>query len=60
MVSVSLSMNNELILEELIPIATVITFGINGDCILQQLIVNSSIDDIYFGNNALKMKMELY
>ena len=37
-------------LEEGILIASVITFGIGGDCILEELIVNASIDDI-FGND---------
>ena len=50
-VSVNLSMNSELILEEPFSVASVITFGIEGDCILDELIVNASIDDIY-GNNC--------
>ena len=37
-------------LEEPLYVASVITFGIGGDCILDELIVNASIDDIY-GNN---------
>ena len=49
-VSVSLSTNSELMLEEPLSVASVITFGIEGDCILDELIVNASIDDIY-GNN---------
>ena len=52
MISVSLSMNNKLMLEEPLPIASVITFGIDGDCILEELIVNISIDNI-FGNNVI-------
>ena len=52
MISYHLSMNSELILEESLPIASVITFGIEGDCILEELIVNISIDDI-FGNNVM-------
>ena len=45
--SVMLSMNSELMLEEPLSVASVITFGIEGDCILDELIVNASIDDIY-------------
>ena len=45
--SYNLSLNSELMLEEPLPIASVITFGIEGDCILEELIVNASIDDIY-------------
>ena len=45
--SVNLSMNSKLILEEPLYVASVITFGIEGDCILDELIVNASIDDIY-------------
>ena len=44
-------MDSELILEEPLSIASVITFGIEGDCILERLIVNASIDDIY-GSDA--------
>jgi len=51
-ISVSLSMDSELILEEPLSTASVITFGIEGDCILEKLIVNASIDDIY-GNNIM-------
>ena len=40
-------MNSELMLEEPLFVASVITFGIGGDCILDELIVNASIDDIY-------------
>ena len=47
--SITLSMNSELILEEPLSIASVIVFGIEGDCILEEMIVNASIDDI-FGN----------
>ena len=50
--SVSLSTNSELILEEPLSVASVITFGIGGDCILEKLIVNASIDDIY-GNHII-------
>ena len=45
-VSVSLSTNSKLMLEEPLSVAFVITFGIEGDCILDELIVNASIDDI--------------
>ena len=44
---VKLSMSSELILEEPLSVASVITFGIGGDCIVDELIVNASIDDIY-------------
>ena len=47
---VKLSMNSELMLEEPLSVASVIIFGIEGDCILDELIVNASIDDIY-GNH---------
>ena len=40
-------MNSELILEEPLSVASVITFGIEGDCVMKELIVNVSIDDIY-------------
>ena len=50
--SVSLSTSSELILEEPLSVASVITFGIEGDCILDELIVNASIDDIY-GNHIM-------
>ena len=50
---VSLSSNSELMLKEPLYIASVITFGIEGDCILEELIVNASIDDIY-GNDNIK------
>ena len=51
-ISVNLSMNNELILEEPLSVASVITFGIEGDCIMKELIVNVSIDDIYGNDNS--------
>ena len=47
MMSVNLSMDSKLMLEEPLSVASVITFGIGGDCILEELIVNASIDDIY-------------
>ena len=50
-ISVSLSMNSEVMLETALFIASVITFGIEGDCILEELIVNASIDDILYGNH---------
>ena len=50
--SVSLSTSSELILEEPLSVASVITFGIGGDCILDELIVNASVDDI-FGNHIM-------
>ena len=50
---VSLSSNSELMLKEPLHMASVITFGIEGDCILEELIVNASIDDIY-GNDNIK------
>ena len=45
-ISVNLSMNSELMSEEPFSVASVITFGIEGGCILEELIVNASIDDI--------------
>ena len=47
MISVNLSTNSELLIEEPLSVASVITFGIKGDYILDELIVNASIDDIY-------------
>ena len=47
MMSYNLSMNSELMLEEPLYIASVITFGIESDCILEEMMVNASIDDIY-------------
>ena len=47
--SVTLSMNSELTVEEPLSITSVIVFGIEGDCILEEMTVNASIDDI-FGN----------
>ena len=46
-ISVNLSMNSEVILEEPLSVASVITFGIEGDCIMEELTVNASVDDIY-------------
>ena len=51
-ISVNLSMNSELILEEPLSVASVITFGIEGDCIMEELIVNASIDDIFGNDNS--------
>ena len=48
--SVHLSMHSKLILEEPLSVASVITFGIEGDCILEELVFNASIDDIYGKN----------
>ena len=45
-VSVNLSVTCKQIFKEPLHIAYVITFGINGNCILEELIVNASIDDI--------------
>ena len=50
--SANLSTNSELILEEPLSVASVITFGVRGDCVLEELIVNASIDDIY-GNHVI-------
>ena len=52
-ISVSLSMNSEVMLDTGLFIASVITFGIEGDCILEELIVNASIDDILYGEYAI-------
>ena len=51
MISAYLSMNSEVMLEEPLSVASVIIFGIGGDCILEELIVNASIDDIYGNTN---------
>ena len=50
--SANVSTNSKLMLEEPLSVAYVITFGIEGDCILDELIVNASIDDIY-GNHVI-------
>ena len=50
---VSLSINSQLMLEEPLSIASVITFGIEGDCTLEELMINASLDDIY-GNDNVK------
>ena len=50
--SFNLSINSEVILEEPLFIASVITFGIDGGCILERLMINASIDDIY-GKNMI-------
>ena len=50
-ISVYLSMNSDVMLEEPFPVASVITFGIEGDCIVKEMVVNASIDDIYGNTN---------
>ena len=55
-ISVSLSMNSELMLEEPLFIMSVIRFGIEGGCVLEKLIVNTSTDDILYGNHILYMQ----
>ena len=52
-ISVSLSINSEVMLDTGLFIASVITFGIEGDCILEELIVNASIDDILYGEYVI-------
>ena len=52
-ISISLSMNSELMLEVPLFITSVVTFGIGGGCILEKLIVNASTDDILYGNHIL-------
>ena len=54
MISAYLSTNSELMLEEPLSVASVITFGIEGDCILDELIVDASIDDIYGSTDRYK------
>ena len=49
-ISFNLSMNSKLMFEDLLLIASVITFGIDGDCILEELIANASTDDLLHGN----------
>ena len=51
-ISFYLSMNSDIMLEEPFPVASVITFGIEGDCIVEEMIVNVSIDDIYGNTNT--------
>ena len=48
--SVNLSINSELMLEEPLFISYMIIFGVEGDCILEELMINASIDEIY-GND---------
>ena len=43
-------MDSKLALERALFIASVITFGIEGDCIIEELMVNESIDDLLYGN----------
>ena len=50
---ISLSMNSELMLEEPLSISYVITFGIEGHCILEELMINASIDDIFGNDNII-------
>ena len=52
-VLVILSVTSQQILEEPFFIAYVITFGINGNCILEKLVVNASTDDIQGNNNIM-------
>ena len=52
-VSVNLSITSKQNLEEPLHIAYVITFGVNGNCILEKLVVNASIDDIQGNNNIM-------
>ena len=59
MISAYLSTNSELMLEEPLSVASVITFGIEGDCILDELMVNASIDDIYGSTNVLLTKLSI-
>ena len=49
-------MNSDVMLEEPFPVASVITFGIEGDCIVKEMIVNASIDDIYGNANIWQYK----
>ena len=46
------AMNNDFVLLEPIAIASVITFGVGGDCIVEELVINASIDEIY-GNECM-------
>ena len=57
--SFNLSVNSTLLLEEPLFIASVITFGIDGDCILEELMMNASIDDIY-GKNIINCKAKKF
>ena len=57
-ISVSLSVNSELMLEEPLFIMSVITFGIEGGCVLEKLIVNASTDDILYGNHNIILYMQ--
>ena len=50
--TISLSMNSELMLEEPLYVVSVITFGIKSDCMLEELIVNASIDEIIIYGNT--------
>ena len=44
--SATLSANNTLIVQEPLYVSAVVTFGIEGECILNEMMVNASIDDI--------------
>jgi len=58
--SADLTMNNDIVLLEPIAIASVITFGIGGDCIVEELIINGSIDDIYGNEYTIMMYASIH
>jgi len=43
----NISVNKEIILPEPFPSAVVVTFGIGGDCVIEELKFNVSIDEIF-------------
>jgi len=45
--SAKLSINKELIQQEPFPLAVVVTYGVGGDCIIERLKFNASIDEIF-------------
>ena len=51
-VSVNVSVTSKQMLEEPLYITSVMIFGINGNCSLEKLVVNASIDDIH-GNKIM-------
>ena len=58
--SVNLSINSELMLEEPLFITYMIIFGVEGDCILEELMINASIDDIYGNDDACIYENRIY
>ena len=55
-ISVNLSKDKEFVLQEPVPLAVVVTYGIGGDCIVEELLCNISTDEIYsYGKGVSEM-----